>query len=42
MSQELAIDDTVRELWHNRQNGSHCLLANDRRYISKASDLMQS
>ena len=33
MSQKLAIDHSIRELWNNRQDSSHCLLANDRCHI---------
>jgi hypothetical protein len=33
MPQELAIDHSIRELWNYRQDSSHRLLANDRRYV---------
>ena len=33
MPQKLAIDHSIRELWNYSQDSSHCLLANDRRYV---------
>lgn len=41
MSQELAVDDSIRKLWHDCEDSSDCLLTNNRGYVSEASDLVQ-